>query len=232
MSRVLLVNMPFSSLRWPALGISLLQAALHREGIDCDIAYFGFDLAETIGLEAYDWVNDSLGFVLGESGSLPDNCTVQTFPMTRVTTAMSSWRPTPTSHSRTGRRSRALTLRLPRSSTVAPGAWTGRATRWLDPQPPFSRPWRPCHWRLGSSKPTLGLSSAWAERTAKGTWARRSLSSSRRSAWSSRARPIPRFPGLRASFLPAGRFGLARGFRREQARRPWSPLASLNQSWT
>ena len=67
MSRVLLVNMPFSSLRWPALGpgISLLQAALKGEGIDCDLAYFNLDLAEIIGLEAYEWINDSLGFVLG-----------------------------------------------------------------------------------------------------------------------------------------------------------------------
>lgn len=65
MSRVLLVNMPFSSLRWPALGISLLQAGLRREAIDCDLAYFNFDLAEAIGLETYDWINDSLGFVLG-----------------------------------------------------------------------------------------------------------------------------------------------------------------------
>jgi len=65
MSRVLLINMPFSSLRWPALGISLLQAALKREGIDCDLAYLNFDLAEIVGREAYEWINDSLGFVLG-----------------------------------------------------------------------------------------------------------------------------------------------------------------------
>ena len=65
MSRVLLVNMPFSSLRWPALGISLLQAALKREGIDCDLAYLNFDLAKMISREAYEWINDSLGFVLG-----------------------------------------------------------------------------------------------------------------------------------------------------------------------
>ena len=65
MARVLLINMPFSSLRWPALGISLLQAELQREGIDCDLAYFNFDLAEAIGLETYEWINDSLGFVLG-----------------------------------------------------------------------------------------------------------------------------------------------------------------------
>ncbi|MGC8640956.1 MAG: RiPP maturation radical SAM C-methyltransferase [Isosphaeraceae bacterium] len=65
MARVLLINMPFSSLRWPALGISLLQAALKREGIDCETAYLNFDLAEMIGRETYDWINDSLGFVLG-----------------------------------------------------------------------------------------------------------------------------------------------------------------------
>lgn len=65
MARVLLVNMPFSSLRWPALGISLLQASLLREGIDCDIASLNFDLAERIGRETYEWINDSLGFVLG-----------------------------------------------------------------------------------------------------------------------------------------------------------------------
>ncbi len=65
MDRVLLINMPFSSLRWPALGISLLQAGLQRGAIDCDLAYLNFDLAETIGLETYEWINDSLGFVLG-----------------------------------------------------------------------------------------------------------------------------------------------------------------------
>jgi len=57
--------MPFSSLRWPALGISLLHAALKREGVDCDLAYLNFDLAEVVGLETYEWINDSLGFVLG-----------------------------------------------------------------------------------------------------------------------------------------------------------------------
>ena len=64
-SRVLLVNMPFSSLKWPALGVSLLKAGLARAGIACDIAYFNFDLAEAVGTEAYEWVNDGFGFVLG-----------------------------------------------------------------------------------------------------------------------------------------------------------------------
>jgi ribosomal peptide maturation radical SAM protein 1 len=64
-SRVLLVAMPFSSLRWPALGISLLKAGLARAGIACDVAYFQFDFAEQVGLDAYDWINDGFAFVLG-----------------------------------------------------------------------------------------------------------------------------------------------------------------------
>ena len=65
MSRVLLVNMPFSNLRWPNLGPSLLKAALTRRGIDCDMAYLNFDFAERIGIEAYEWVADQFAFVLG-----------------------------------------------------------------------------------------------------------------------------------------------------------------------
>lgn len=65
MSRVLLVSMPFSSLRWPALGVSLLAAALKRRGVACDVLYPAFDLAERMGLERYEWINDAFGFVLG-----------------------------------------------------------------------------------------------------------------------------------------------------------------------
>jgi ribosomal peptide maturation radical SAM protein 1 len=65
MSRVLLVNMPFSSLRWPNIGPSLLKAALARCGVGCDIAYLNFDFAERIGLEDYSWIADHFGFVLG-----------------------------------------------------------------------------------------------------------------------------------------------------------------------
>ena len=65
MSRVLLVNMPFSNLRWPNLGPSLLKAALLRRDIACDLAYFNFDLAERIGQERYDWIADNFAFVLG-----------------------------------------------------------------------------------------------------------------------------------------------------------------------
>ncbi|MCX7424805.1 MAG: RiPP maturation radical SAM C-methyltransferase, partial [Planctomycetia bacterium] len=63
--RILLVNMPFASLRWPNLGPSLLKAALGRRGIGCDVAYLNFDFAERIGRERYAWIADHFAFVLG-----------------------------------------------------------------------------------------------------------------------------------------------------------------------
>ncbi|MGQ9574074.1 MAG: RiPP maturation radical SAM C-methyltransferase [Thermoguttaceae bacterium] len=65
MSAVLIVNMPFASLRWPNLGPSLLKAALARRKVPCDIAYLNFDFAERIGLERYTWIADCFAFVLG-----------------------------------------------------------------------------------------------------------------------------------------------------------------------
>jgi len=82
MSRVLLVNMPFSNLRWPNLGPGLLQAALHRRGIPCQMAYLNFDFAERIGYDDYYWIADHFAFVLGGErlfakhyfpGQLPDD---------------------------------------------------------------------------------------------------------------------------------------------------------------
>jgi ribosomal peptide maturation radical SAM protein 1 len=65
MACVLLINMPFSNLRWPNIGPSLLKAALIRRGIGCDIAYLNFDFAERIGAEYYTWLADQFAFVLG-----------------------------------------------------------------------------------------------------------------------------------------------------------------------
>ena len=65
MSSVLLVNMPFSNLRWPNLGLSLLKAALTGRGIGCRIAYFNFDFAELTGPDHYHWIADHFAFVLG-----------------------------------------------------------------------------------------------------------------------------------------------------------------------
>src|SRR3990172_4844665 len=64
-SRVLIVNMPFSNLRWPNLGPSLLKAALVKRGIGCDMAYLNFDFAERVGLDHYYWLADHFAFVLG-----------------------------------------------------------------------------------------------------------------------------------------------------------------------
>ncbi|HUT89652.1 MAG TPA: RiPP maturation radical SAM C-methyltransferase [Thermoguttaceae bacterium] len=82
MSRVLIVNMPFSNLRWPNIGPSLLKAALVRRGIGCDVAYLNFDFAERVGLDHYYWLADHFAFVLGGErlfakhyfqGQLPDD---------------------------------------------------------------------------------------------------------------------------------------------------------------
>ncbi len=65
MPRVLIVNMPLFSLRWPNLGTSLLKAQVLRRGIPCQIAYFNYDLAEMLGEDRYTWLADSFAFVLG-----------------------------------------------------------------------------------------------------------------------------------------------------------------------
>ena len=48
--------MPIAALERPCLGLGLLQAAAHREGLNCETRYLGFDLAEHIGLTLYQWV--------------------------------------------------------------------------------------------------------------------------------------------------------------------------------
>lgn len=81
MSKVLLVTMPFSSTKWPAIGISLLKPALEREGIACDIRYFNLDLANMIGLETYEEIAIYPKYFFGErlfardyfAGELPDD---------------------------------------------------------------------------------------------------------------------------------------------------------------
>ncbi|MFH1922657.1 MAG: RiPP maturation radical SAM C-methyltransferase [Planctomycetota bacterium] len=65
MSRVLIVNMPFSNLRWPNIGPSLLKAALVRRAIGCDVAYLNFAFAERVGIDRYEWIADYFAFVLG-----------------------------------------------------------------------------------------------------------------------------------------------------------------------
>lgn len=57
--RVLLLIMPFLSLRRPHLGVALLKAGLHQAGIDCDVRYFNFRFAEVIGFSLYDRIADN-----------------------------------------------------------------------------------------------------------------------------------------------------------------------------
>lgn len=64
MNKVLLINMPFRSIRHPAIGISLLKAKLFEEGISCDIRYLNIDFAKMIGLDAYEEIY--LFHLLGE----------------------------------------------------------------------------------------------------------------------------------------------------------------------
>lgn len=65
MNRVLFVNMPFSNLRWPNLGLGLLKAALAERGIGSEVAYLNYDFAERVGLDHYAWLADYFAFVLG-----------------------------------------------------------------------------------------------------------------------------------------------------------------------
>jgi ribosomal peptide maturation radical SAM protein 1 len=51
---VLFAVLPFAAPEHPALGVSLLQAALNARGLSSRVSYFNLDLAEEIGLELYN----------------------------------------------------------------------------------------------------------------------------------------------------------------------------------
>src|ERR1700759_374528 len=52
--RVLLLVMPFLTLRRPHLGVGLLKAGLKRAGLECDVRYYNFRFADVIGTAAYE----------------------------------------------------------------------------------------------------------------------------------------------------------------------------------
>jgi ribosomal peptide maturation radical SAM protein 1 len=59
--------MPFGPIRSPNLGISLLKSALERNGISVIVHYFSIRMAEEIGLENYDKINERLiRYLIGE----------------------------------------------------------------------------------------------------------------------------------------------------------------------
>jgi ribosomal peptide maturation radical SAM protein 1 len=57
-NRVALVSMPFAAASLPAIGISLLQAELRQEGIDCDLYYPNLRFAGRIGAGLYGWLSN------------------------------------------------------------------------------------------------------------------------------------------------------------------------------
>jgi ribosomal peptide maturation radical SAM protein 1 len=52
--RVLLLVMPFLTLRRPHLGVGLLKAELNRKGLECDVRYYNFSFADAIGTAVYE----------------------------------------------------------------------------------------------------------------------------------------------------------------------------------
>ena len=151
MSPVLIVNMPFSNLRWPNLGPSLLKAGLARQGIGCDIAYFNFDFAERVGLDDYYWIADDFAFVLGGErlfakhyfgGLLPDD-------EGYFRQVLEEGRPADQRRRRPAVRGVGPARgRLPRSVPRTPSI--GRGTRSWVSQPPSSRPCLRSVWPGGS----------------------------------------------------------------------------------
>lgn len=57
--RVLLLVMPFLTLRRPHLGVGLLKEALRRAGMECDVRYFNFRLADIIGVPTYERIAET-----------------------------------------------------------------------------------------------------------------------------------------------------------------------------
>jgi ribosomal peptide maturation radical SAM protein 1 len=55
---VLLLIMPFLTLRRPHLGVALLKAGLQKAGAACEVRYFNLRLADIIGAELYDRIAD------------------------------------------------------------------------------------------------------------------------------------------------------------------------------
>lgn len=57
---VILVNMPFSGVERPQIGISLLKAALRAQGVPCDVRYFNHVLADWVGPQLYQWLSEEV----------------------------------------------------------------------------------------------------------------------------------------------------------------------------
>ncbi len=58
MKDALLLNLPFVSPTWPAIGISSLKASMLAAGLSCDVGYPNMLFADRVGLQAYNLVDD------------------------------------------------------------------------------------------------------------------------------------------------------------------------------
>ena len=56
--RIALVMMPFASVGFPAIGVSLLQAGLRRAGFACDVFYWNVKYAADLGIERYHLLSE------------------------------------------------------------------------------------------------------------------------------------------------------------------------------
>ncbi|HEY6348788.1 MAG TPA: RiPP maturation radical SAM C-methyltransferase [Candidatus Angelobacter sp.] len=56
--RVLLLVMPFNTLRRPPLSVALLKAGLNQRGMECDVRYYNFRFAEVLGVPVYERIGE------------------------------------------------------------------------------------------------------------------------------------------------------------------------------
>ncbi len=66
MKRVLLVTMPFGTTLRPSIGLSLLKAALVRDGLPCEVHYFNLRFAERVGGQRYESIAVGVRQLAGE----------------------------------------------------------------------------------------------------------------------------------------------------------------------
>ena len=71
MAKVLLLNMPFTSLERPAIGISILKARLAAEGHQCTTSYGNLFFAEWIGIWSYNVILDRISSAMFAGDSIP-----------------------------------------------------------------------------------------------------------------------------------------------------------------
>ncbi len=56
MKKVLLINMPFTTITYPSIALSLLKANLCDQGIPCDIKYLNMVFADLVGVSEYEQI--------------------------------------------------------------------------------------------------------------------------------------------------------------------------------